>query len=392
MEKQNIDIFDILLVLAKRKKFILITTFLVTVIFIIYSLLANQYWKSSVKFLPISRESTTMPFAQSLFGGFGAGLLGQDMVGSAENYINIIYSRGFSERIIEKFNLMDYFKIKHKDPLIEIDLAILKLHKTMLSTETDIITGMLTLTIESRDRQLSTDIANTYYEMLEEYYLTTKMSKGRERRMFLEKRINDFEENFQELTGRLEGFQRDHMVIDLQTQSEAIIALYSTTVAEKLTTGIELDFALQFMSQENPVVDSLITKLSILDQQIENLENSEPGIVPKYIINIDDLPYLSNQYLQFTLSLEIQKKVIEFLYPQYEQARLDEINDVSSFELIDEAVPAGLRSKPRRAVIVVIAFLASLLLSSLLVYTHDILMNTPRKEKVDSFLKELGKR
>ena len=392
MESNNIDIFDILLVLAKKKRFIIVTTFLVTVAFIIYSLLANQYWKSSVKFLPITQDSSALPFAQGLLGGLGSGLLGQSTGTSASNYINILRSRRFSERIIEEFNLIEYFKIRDKEPLKVMELAVIELNEKVLQTESDLESGMLTITVETKDRQLSTDIANRYFALLEEYYLTSKMSKGRERRLFLEKRLEDFNSNFYDLTSRMESFQKEHKVVDMQAQSAAIITLYSETVAQKLETEIELEFARQYMTDYSPVIDSLTAKLVILDQKIANLEKSDAGIIPKYIVNIDDMPGLSNQYLQFTLSLEIQKKVIEFLYPQYEQARLDELNDVSSFEIIDEAVPAGLRSKPKRALIVLIAFFASLITASLLVYTHDILTTTTRKEKIDSFWKELLRR
>jgi|SRR5690554_1392313 len=389
MGKSGIDIFDILLVLAKRKKFIIITTIVVTLAVLIYSLLAPKYWVSAVKFLPVSQERSAIPMAQQLLGGFGASFLGQELTGTAKNHTNILMSRTFSERIINRFDLIDYFKITDPDPLVRMELAIKDLLEKVVSTEIDIETGMISIFVETKDKFLSRDIANAYYEMLEDYNINTKMTKGRERRIFLEERISDFEETFARHTGKLEKFQSEHRVVDLQKQTESIIELYAEIVASKIEAEIELEYNLRQLSEESPIVMTLKQRIATLNEAIENLERGEEGINPNYIVNIDDIPGLANQYMQLNLNVEIQTRIIEFLYPQYEQARLDELSDISSFELIDEAVPAGLKSRPKRAIMVIAAFLASLILSSLFAYAQEILNETHRKEKLQALMHEL---
>jgi uncharacterized protein involved in exopolysaccharide biosynthesis len=392
MKKIDIDILDILIVLAKRKKFILITTFIITVAFIIYSLLATQYWKSSVSFMTISQQQTALPFSGGFLGGLGATFLGQGATGSAQNYINIIRSRNFSEKIINRFDLIEYFEIKDKDPLVIMEKAVLNLNENVLSAGYEIETGMITFTIETKDRYLSRDIAQAYFEMLEEYHLTSKMSKGRERRMFLEQQISAFEENFARLTNQLEAFQTEHRVIDLQAQTEAIVKQYAELAAQRMETEIELEYARRFMAEEAEIVVTLTKKLAVIDNRIKEMEKSGKEVGPKYILDIDKVPGVNNQFIQLNLNIEIQKKVVEFLYPQYEQAKLDELSDISTFEIIDSPVPAGLRSKPRRALIVIIAFALSLIVSSLFAYTYEVFTNTPRKNKLKSFFDELFRR
>lgn len=389
MKKNDVDIFDILIVLAKRKKFILIVTFLVTVIFIIYSLLATQYWISSVSFLTISQDRPMMPVASGLLGGFGSSILSQDRIGNLKSYLTILRSRSFSEEIIRRYDLIDYFKVKDPDSLAVMEKAIIDLHKKVLSTDYDIETGMISIIIETNDRYLSRDIAQDYFDMLEEYYLHSKMSKGRETRMFLERQIEEFEVNFAALSDKMEEFQTEHRLVDLRTQTEAVINLYAEVVSQKIETEIELEYARRYMAEDSQLIRSLAERLAVLNNNIKEMESSEADIVPRYILNIDDIPGITNQFAQLSLSLEIQRKVIEFLYPQYQSAKLDELNDISSFEIINHAVPAGLRSRPRRAFIVIVAFALSLFLSSLFAYTYEVLTKTPRKEKIDSFLHEL---
>jgi len=41
------------------------------------------------------------------------------------------------------------------------------------------------------------------------------------------------------------------------------------------------------------------------------------------------------QLALLTLNIEIKKKVIEYIYPQYELAKLEELKDMPTFEVID---------------------------------------------------------
>ncbi|HNT52395.1 MAG TPA: hypothetical protein PKH19_03265, partial [Candidatus Syntrophosphaera sp.] len=69
----------------------------------------------------------------------------------------------------------------------------------------------------------------------------------------------------------------------------------------------------------------------------------------------------------------------EYLYPQYELAKLEEVRDLPSFDILDRPSLAGLRSKPKRAVLVsvvtfaafLLACLAAVILENLLVVHRD---------------------
>ncbi len=391
MNKKNIDIIDILIVLAKKRKFIIITTFIVTVAVIFYSLVATKYWKSSVTFLTISQtQMPTSVVPQALMGGMGASMLGLEPGGDALSFLKIIQSRTFSENIIRKYDLIDYFDITDADTLVVMEQAVKQLQDDVLDVDLDLETGMISIAIETKNRYLSSSIANSYYQLLEKYFIETKMSKGRQRRLFLEDRVADFEKSFAKLTKEFEEFQEKYNIIDIDSQKENIVALYAEIVAEKIEVEIELEYSKRFLYDDVHQIRSLQDKVGVLNKAITDIESSESERKPKYIINLDDMPSLNNRFLQLSLNLEIQRNVIEFLYPQYERARLDELSDISTFELVDEAIPSGKRSKPQRGKMVVIGFILSLFLSSLIAYTHEIFTTTDRKDKIQQLFKELG--
>ena len=68
------------------------------------------------------------------------------------------------------------------------------------------------------------------------------------------------------------------------------------------------------------------------------------------------------------------------MFPQYEQAKIEEVKDLPTIEIIDKAVPAGKRSKPKRAKFCILSFFISLFLSSFF-----ILIKQPFKEKFNKF-------
>jgi len=366
MGKTNIDILDVMIVLAKRKKFIVIVTFLVTTAVIIYSLLATKYWKSSVSFLTISQTETPAMISQSLLGGMGASFLGMEGGGDALNHINIIKSRSFSEQIIREFGLIDYFEVEDPDSLVVMELAVKLLHEKMLRVSLDGETGMITITVETKDRYLSSDIANAYFNKLEQYFLANKMSKGREGRLFLEQRVEEFEKSFTELNNKIEQLQKESKIVDIDAQKEQIVTLYANIVAQKTEAEIELEYTKRFAGENSPVVKGLAEKVAVFNEAITEMESGSSPMRPRYMVNIDDIPDINSRFLQLNLNIEIQRKVIEYLYPQYELAKLEEVKDLPTFEIYDAPQIAGIRSKPKRAITVIVSTVAAFIFSCIL--------------------------
>ena len=76
MENKQIDVLDILLILAKHKKFIIITTLIVSIIAVIYSLVIPEIWTSTATILPTQEQRSQLPFGSSSLLGLGSSFLG----------------------------------------------------------------------------------------------------------------------------------------------------------------------------------------------------------------------------------------------------------------------------------------------------------------------------
>ena len=91
------------------------------------------------------------------------------------------------------------------------------------------------------------------------------------------------------------------------------------------------------------------------------------------------------------MNMEIQNKVYSYLYPQYEQAKIEEIKNLPTIEVIDKAVPSGLRSKPRRAMMCIITFFIALSASILMSIIIEVYSSKGVKNKISNLRDELIK-
>lgn len=371
MKTKEIDILDVLLILAKHKKFIFFTTLIVSIIAVIYSLLATPYWISTATILPSSDKQNSFSISSSFLGGLASSMLGGEQ-SDAYALTGIMQSRTFSLDVVKKFNIIEYFEIEEPDTLISYEIAVKNLIDNVVNFEINEENGFLSINVETKDKFLSADIANYYWMKLDEYNKSVRMTKGKQQKEFIEKRLAEVKESIDILSNTLNEFQKKYNTIDLKEQAKSVISLYSYLVSEKITNEIELDFSKQFFSKANQKIENLEVRNDILNNKITEMERNSGKLKPKYILSIDDIPDISLQYSQIMLNLEIQQKIYEYLYPQYESAKIDELKDLPTIEVIDRAVPAGNRSKPMRARFCVILFSIALLISSIYCFAYEM--------------------
>jgi len=142
-----------------------------------------------------------------------------------------------------------------------------------------------------------------------------------------------------------------------------------------MKVDIELELARQNYAESSPVVLELKTRSEALAKQIRDLESSSNKLKPQYLINISSLPDIGSQYAQLKMNLEIQSKVFEFLYPQYEAARLEELRDMPSIDILDSPREAGMRLKPKRAMICLIAAALAFVMAVIIVLIKTVIHN-----------------
>jgi len=367
-------ILDLALVLAKHKGMIIIISVIAAIGSIIFAMLAPFYWKSTAVITPVSDSGDIAGLSTNLMDMVGGGLIQSQKSEQAVDFINIMKSRTFREKVIEEFDLITYFEIK--EPFEHArELALLKLQDSMMRIIYDQLNYLITISAETKDKTMSREIVEFYLSELEAYNLNNRMTKGRQKREFLEKQVNIHMAELDSLSQALRDFQSVNKSIALDTQTEATVSLYGEAVSQYMQSDIEYELAKNQYSITSPIVQELAAKRELLATKMKELETGGSGLTPQYLIQIDKIPDLSMQLALLMVNLEIQQKVIEYLYPQYELAKLEEVKDMPSFQVIDAPREAGMRSKPKRAIMVVVITMAAFIFSCVLAMITEGLQN-----------------
>jgi uncharacterized protein involved in exopolysaccharide biosynthesis len=89
------------------------------------------------------------------------------------------------------------------------------------------------------------------------------------------------------------------------------------------------------------------------------------------IIPFKKAPDLANKYLKIYKDLEIQYKILEFVQPMYEQAKVEEVRNTPSVLILDNAGAPELKAKPKGSLYLIISFLVSSFIALIIVFSLE---------------------
>jgi uncharacterized protein involved in exopolysaccharide biosynthesis len=88
-------------------------------------------------------------------------------------------------------------------------------------------------------------------------------------------------------------------------------------------------------------------------------------------IHMDRTPNTSLQYLDAVRDLKYQEAIWEILAKQFEVAKLDEAKDFPLVQVLDKAIPPEMKSKPKRALIVILTTLVAFFLAVMWAFVSE---------------------
>lgn len=367
--KTNMNILSYIITIVKYKKMIIISVLLMSIFAVTYIMLVPKSWTSTTTIKPISNSSMSLPFSAGSLLNLGSSMMSGSQL-TAHEFISIMKSRTFSEEIIEKFNLYEYFELEYDDENINREKAVRALRDGIVNIDLNDLTGMISISIETKDKLLSVDLANYYTTKLNEYNINDRTSKAKQSRVFLEERVLEITNQITNLGGRLKEIQKTYNIIELESQAKMLIDNYSLMISKLEEEKITYEFMkIMYINNEN-MLDNQMAKIEILQKRIDEIETDSANN-PLYQLKFTDIPEISFLYGQLEMQLEINKKVLEFVYPQLEASKIEELKKSPSIEVIDLAVPAGMRTKPRRAFFCVSIFMLSLIFFTALAFVIE---------------------
>jgi len=286
-----------------------------------------------------------MSSASSVLKGIGGlsklGGLGQKS--NNYNFFAVLHSRTTMEAVIKKFDLISVYDVSEHS----LEKTIKELEDNVAFEEQN--DDNITIEVYDKDPKRAADIANYFIEVLNEVSIKLGTQEARENREFIENRLTDVKRNLGATEDALSAFQKKSGMIITPEQTSSVNAIAPLYVMkEKLE--LEVAVAEKNMSTNSPALEQMKLELSELNKKVSGIP--ETGI----------------QSLRLYRDAAIQEKILEFLVPIYEQAKIDEQKDVPVILVLDRAVPAEHKTKPHRLLIVFLSGTLSFFLFVLLTF------------------------
>ena len=329
------------------------------------------YRASAVVYPP--NQGSDMLGLSSLVGDLPMGLLGLGEGGvSATDFVPVLQSQRVAEAVAEKFSLKEVYEVTTREELL---MAISGRLEVGLSRE-----QFLSVSYEASTPQAAADLANAFVDELDRALRERKRDQASSLRQYLETRLAEAEADVNRAERAYNGFQKEHMAIDLEAQAKAQIETTGTLVATLAEQIIKKEVAGRMMDPDNPKLSQLDLEISATRDAVDRIlmgpsdgSKSSSAEMPGIIIPFNQVPDLGLRALQLMRDIEIQNAIYKFVRTEYEKARLEEDKEIAQVIPLDRAHPPDSRSRPARTMMVLLAGLLSLVMSTLLAYILESL-------------------
>jgi uncharacterized protein involved in exopolysaccharide biosynthesis len=350
-EEKKLELLDYFVILVKWKKFLItfLFPFMILTYLGIYFLVEEQFDSYA---LLVPAEDESMGGIAGLIGNLGSNLPFDIGAGSSPEmnmYNTIIYSRTNLQNIIDKFDLYKVYKLSpevkdYKKKAIEI------LSSNISANETELYS--YELTVRANSPQLSADIANYIIKKLNEKLIQLKTQKSKSNRIFLGKRVDEIRKNLKDAEDSLMVYQEDSGILEPVEQFKGIVNAYTLLETELITKQIERSIIMQLKGENSPLVNNITIEVEEYERKIREIKNtgSPEGMIPP----LDALPEKGINYFRLLREIEINSKILEFILPFYEQAKIEEKKDIPTLQIIDKAIPPEKKSYPPRTIITLV--------------------------------------
>jgi uncharacterized protein involved in exopolysaccharide biosynthesis len=384
MSKKNSRLSDCLFLFYKRRKIILIVLVTVSIHAVGISLIMPKWFRAYTTILPPVSEEGTLGISTLLENLPLAGLGIGNVTEETDLFLAILDSRSIMEAAARKFDLTKRYKKKNMEETVKA----LRKH---VSAEID-DEGTITLLAEARApwlasreeqdeaRKLARDMTNYFIQELDRVNRNLKSEKAGNLRKFIEKRYFQNLEDLKKAEEELKEFQQKYGIISLLEQVRATVTTAAELKAQIMAKEIEARALARYVGKSHVDFIKIQNELKEMRRTYEDLKRSDKqgvvtGNVDKHdvFLPFEDAPDLGIQYVRLYREITLQETLLEFLLPQYEEAKIKEARDTPTVQVLDEAVLPVKKHRPKRALFVLFwSFMSLLVIASVIFFKPGV--------------------
>ncbi|WP_313034128.1 GumC family protein [Massilia alkalitolerans] len=354
----QVDLIDILIMLAKYKKLIVGIPAIVAVLAASISFLLPNVYLATTKILPPQQAQSAAAALLSQLGSVTSLATG---IGGIKNpsdiYIGMLRSRTIADTLIARFDLK---KVYEEESLEEVRKKLEA--RTAVTIGKD---GLISIAVEDEDRKRAALLANAYVDELMKLASGLAVTEAAQRRVFFERQLGLAKDNLAAVEVKLKRELGTHGVISVDADSRAIVETVARLRAQVSAKEIQINAMGGLVTKTNPQYIRAQEELRSLKEELGNLENGRPNI------GKGDLRQQGLENIKLLRDVKYYQMLYELLAKQYEVARLDEAKDPLTIQVLDPAIEPEKKVKPKRALMVLLSFFITMIFTVIWVWMYS---------------------
>jgi tyrosine-protein kinase Etk/Wzc len=365
--EREVSLLDILVLLAKRKRFILLST-LGTAVFTaaICMILPIRYTGES-SLIPPQQSSNGGMLSQLAGGGGGAiaalaGSAGLGIKSQTDMYITMFKSRTVEDAMIRRFDLRKAYRVKKLS-------EARKVFERRSTATAGVKDGVIRVTVDGPTPEQAATMTNAYVEEFQKLASNVAITEAGQRRVFFDRQLEEAKNNLSSAEQDLKKSELTTGMVQPDNQSRAMIESAATIQEQIAAKEVQLQAMSSFATDNNPDVILVKKQLDELRAQLARFTgNSGTGsdlFVPK-----GRVPEAVLDYVRKLREVKYRETIFEALAAQYQLAKLDEAKQGAVFQIIDVAAPPDTRSFPHRTILVIVFTLLAFIFACFAVWVR----------------------
>jgi tyrosine-protein kinase Etk/Wzc len=355
----RIDLLDLLIIVAERKRTVAWVTGTFVLLAIVISLILPVRYTASVILLPPQQNASMGAALASQLGNLGgmASLAGGSLGLKNPNdmYIAMFKTRTVEDAMVQHFDLMKEYKKRYPS-----DARKAFEDRTMLDGSGK--DNLIHIAVEDHDPRRAAELANGYVEQFRELSQHLAITEASQRRLFFEQELEQAKNNLANAEEALKQTELSTGVIQPDSQARALIESAATLRAEITAREVQIQGMQTYATGENSQLIQAQRELDGLRAQLAKLGGSEDSNGGEFMVPKGRVPETGMEYVRKLRDVKYYETIFDILARQYEVAKLDEAKQGALIQVVDPAVPPDRKSFPKRSLIVIGATLAGFLL------------------------------
>jgi tyrosine-protein kinase Etk/Wzc len=358
-DDDGISILDLLQVIVDNLRLLVMGPLVCGLAALGISFAITPTFTAKTQFLPPQQQQSAAASMLASLGALG-GLAGAatGIKSPADQYIAFMKSVSFQDALIERFMLIEKYQAK-----LKADARSALSGSVRIAYGKD---GLISVEVDDKDPKFAAELANAHVEELRNLLGRMAVTEAQQRRMFFEKQLQVTKENLSKADLALKSSGINSSVLKSSPSSavEAVARLKAGISVQEVKLGSMRNY----LTENSPEFKQAMNELGSLKTQLAKAEKEEPASQG------------ASDYVARYREFKYQETMFELFSKQFELAKVDESREGAVIQVLDVAEPPERKAKPKKAMIAIIASLASAFALILFVFVKSSLKNVSQDE------------